>query len=297
MGVFNNISYNEAIDTIRELILDTNPVQCFRVSGQDFGFSKDDSGFTVNGELSTLDSVNKYFLLMEKLRKAKVTVQILPDYVSVEFTKYTLDFNFPNLGESDEPVLREHYFSVESIEKVMRDFYMFYGYYTDSPRTFEYLYNQMCYTDRLKLIYWVAYYLIGLKRMYYASNSEIIRQYDMSSSDCPNEGELKNTRKSITTRVGEVFSVTESDNDTGDGLDGFTSFWGDQYSYYTKLQLWIRDRFEKMFKDFSLRDDAMICQTFQVEKVWQDYAWVDTMNFSEITKDVLQFDDRYLIGR
>ena len=297
MGVFNNITYKEAIDTIRELILDTNPVQCFKVSGQDFGFSKDGSGFVLNGELIPFDEVSKYFSLMEKLRIAKVDVQILPDYVSVEHTKYTLDFDFASISELSDSILREHYFSLEAIEKVMRDFYMYYGYYTEIPRTFEDLFNNLCYIDRLKLIYWVAYYLIGLKRMYYASNSEIIRQYDTESSDCPNEGELKNTKKSITTRVGEVFSVTESDADDGNGLDGFTSFWGDQYSYYTKLQLWLRDRFEKLFKDFSLRDDAMICQSFQIERVWQNDAWVDTMNFSETTRDVLQFDDRYIIGR
>ena len=34
--IVDNVNYDQAIRTIREIVLDTNPVQCFKVSGQDF---------------------------------------------------------------------------------------------------------------------------------------------------------------------------------------------------------------------------------------------------------------------
>ena len=39
--IVDNVNYDQAIRTIREIVLDTNPVQCFKVSGQDFLFKKD----------------------------------------------------------------------------------------------------------------------------------------------------------------------------------------------------------------------------------------------------------------
>lgn len=290
----DNIDYNRALRTIRELVLDTNPVQCFKVSGQDFLFKKDSSGFGLDTDTYTFSELEKFYDLMSILRDKKVTISILPDFVATEYCSLTENFNYPSIQE-EKAVYRKNYFSDELIERVMEEFFAYYSPYDGIPKTVRTIYGGLDYFNRRKLIFWVAYYLVDRKRMNYASAGEMIR---LNSDDgnggeiCGTEGELKSIDTTITTRVGEVFSVTERISDDGSGTEGFTSYWGDKYSYFTKLQLWIRDRFEKQFKDFSLRDDAMISQTFSLEKGWEPSAWVDTINFTRDTYDILQPDNR-----
>lgn len=283
-----NISYQQAIRSIREVVLDTSPVQCFNVSGQGFSFKKDGNGFVIDTDTYTFEQVEKYYDLIRKLRAKEVTIEILPDYVTTEKSDLTSDFDYADITTS-KLVARENYFSDYTIEKVMEEFFANYLSYDAIPKTTERMFNDLDYMWRKKLILWVAYYLVDRKRMNYASVSEMIRLQSNSTSTegCVNDSQFKNTEKTITTRVGEVFTVTERETDSGKGLDGFTDFWGDKYGYFTKLQLYIRDRFEKQFKDFSLRDDCMISQSFTMEKNWQEFAWVDTHNMSEYTRDVL----------
>lgn len=289
--IVDNLSYNQALRSIREIILDTNPVQCFNVSGQDFLFKKGTTEVALDSDTYTFSEVEKFYDLMNRLRDKDVTIEVLPDFVSTEYTKEAVNFNYPSILEA-KTISRGRYFSDYTIEKVIEDFYAYYCPYFGVPRSVQDIFSDLDYFDRRKLVFWVAYYLVDKKRMNYATSSEIIRlQTDANGEICGTDGELKNTSTSITTRVGEVFSVTEKE-DNGSEFDGFTSFWGDKYSYYTKLQLWIRDRFEKQFKDFSLRDDAMISQSFTLEKGWENMAWVNTMDFSRVTTDIMNTDYR-----
>ena len=291
--IVNNISYNQALRTIRELILDTNPVQCFKVSGQDFLFSKNSTGVVLDDLTFNFGEVEKFYDLMEELREKEVNITILPDFVATEYCDDLLSFEHTSILEPKN-LLRKNYFSTSIIERVMEDFFAYYCPYDGMPKSIMSIYESLDYFHRRKFIFWVAYYLVDRKRMNYASAGEMIRLNNIDDEDkiCGTEGELKNIDTAVTTRVGDVFSVTEKTADDGKGLEGFTSYWGDKYSYFTKLQLWIRDRFEKQFKDFSLRDDAMISQTFTMDKDWQTSAWIDTINFTNSTSDILQPDNR-----
>lgn len=285
----SDISYEQAIRAIREIILDTNPVQCFKVSGQDFLFSKDSTMVALDTQNFQFNEVVKYYDLMDKLMDKEVSIEILPDYIATEWTENTVNFNYPSI-QTSKTISRKNYFSTDMIERVMEEFYAYYEPYDGIPKTVSTIFNYLDYFTRKKLIMWVAYYLVDRKRMFYASAGEMIRLQNSTNGTgdgCSSEGEIKNTETTITTRVGEVFSVTERTTEDGKGLAGFTSFWGDKYSYFTKLQLWIRDRFEKQFKDFSLRDDAMISSTFTMEKSWEPFAWVNTIQFSRDTYDIL----------
>ena len=284
-----NINFQQAIRSIREVVLDTSPVQCFNVSGQDFSFKKDVNGIVIGTDSYTFSGLQKQYDLLRKLRAKEVAVEILPDYVAVEVTTDLVNFDYAVTVDEKKLVERENYFSDYAIQKVMEEFFAFYTPYDGMPKTIETMFNNLEYMWKRKMILWVAYYLIDKKRMNYASVSEMIRLQNGSSGDgCTNDSQFKNVDTSITTRVGEVFSVTEKDAETGKGFDGFTDFWGDKFGYFTKLQLYIRSMFEKQFQDYSLRDDCMISQSFSMEKTWQTSAWIDTFDLSDFTRDVLQ---------
>lgn len=293
MLLVDSITFDQAIRSIREVVLDTNPVQCFKVGGQDLPFVKDSNGIALNGNNFTFIEVEKFYDLMDKLSSVELNIEILPDFAPNEFCVDIVNFNYPALTET-KTISRKNYFSQNTIEKVMEEFFYHYCPYDGIPKFVSTIFNSLHYMEKRKLILWVSYYLIDRKRMQYASAGELIRINSLNGSgtSCGSDGELKNTDVTTTTRVGEVFSVTERTTEDGKGLEGFTSLWGDKYSYFTKLQLWIRERFEKQFKDFSLRDNAMINQTFTIEKGWENSSWIDTINFSVYTRDLLLPDNR-----
>ena len=207
----NDITYEQAIRAIREIILDTNPVQCFRVSGQDFLFSKNSTDIALDTQNFQFSEVEKYYDLMDKLRDKGVSIEILPDYIATEWTESTVNFNYPTI-EDGKTISRKNYFSIGTIEAVMEEFYAYYIPYDGVPKTVRSIFDMLDYFSRRKLIFWVAYYLVDRKRMYYASAGEMIRMQnssDGSGDGCSSEGEIKNTETTVTTRVGEVFSVTE----------------------------------------------------------------------------------------
>lgn len=281
------IPYSQATRSIREIVLDISPVQAFKVSGQGFVFKKDDTEVVIDTTTYTFPQVEKVYDLLGKLVDKGVVVTVLPNYVPLGFTQNLVNFDHANMT-AEKIIMAKSYFSDYEIELLMEDFFAHYLTYSGVPSTVETMYNLLNYFERKKLIFWVAYHLIDRKRMNYASTAEMIR---LAQGGDPNGGDLKNTEQTITTRIGETFIVVEKESEGGKGMDGFTSLWGDQYSYLTKMQLWIRDRFERMFNDYSLRDDTMRSSTFVVEKPWMPYTW--TQNWlSHSTIDILQPDNR-----
>lgn len=290
----DKISYEQAIKSIRELVLDTNPVQCLKVSGQDFFFKKDVAGIGIANKTFSFGQMEKFYdLVGELFDTPNVTYKITEDYVANEPTKTLKDIIF-TLGVGEERGLyRKNYFSQEAIDLAMIEGFPAVADYVGYPRQMTTIYNELCYFDRRRIVLLTAYHLIDRRRMQMATASELIRRTaEMNGDSVCGDGEIKNTKASVTTKIGEVFTVTEEIDESGKGMEGFTDLWGDKYGYLTKLQLYIRGLYEKQFGDYSLRDDAMRSSGFVLEKVWETSAWVDTINFSRSTRDILLPDNR-----
>ena len=72
----DDISFQSAIDSIREVSLDLNPVQCFSITTeQDFSFVKTDGGFTINEQEYSFGDIPKLYHLMNKLNEIKKIVK------------------------------------------------------------------------------------------------------------------------------------------------------------------------------------------------------------------------------
>lgn len=289
----DDISFQSALDSIREVSLDLNPVQCFSITTeQDFSFVKTDGGFTINEQEYSFGDIPKLYHLMNKLNDINgVTALPTPEYVPTDYCTNLINVTI-NLTKDSDPksvtLKRKNFFSQSVIEEIMSNFFGSNLPYDGVPKTVSEIFDYLTYFDKQRMILWVAYYLIDRRRMMMASAGELMRINGMGDS-C---GDFVNKNNTVTTSVGDVFSVTESIDETGKGLDGFTSLWGDKYSYLTKYQLWIRDRLEKQFKDYSLRDDVMINQSFSMVKGWEGDAWINTLRLSEFTEDLMLPDNR-----
>ncbi len=208
------------------------------------------------------------------------TITYPASYAATEVTTALTpcDYDATNT-EAGVIIKRDYYFSDEAIHEYVTRFVEYFYDIATIPPPVAFTYQSIPYFNPRQVAYWVAYYLIDKMRMNFAAVDNI---------NGLNSAGLINTSEETITSVGDVFKTIEKNTDgtDGKGMLGFTSFWGDKYSYYTKLQLWIREQYERMFKDFSLRDDAMICQTFSIEKTWEPFAYIDSMRKSPYAKDI-----------
>lgn len=297
MLLVDNMTYDQAIRSIRELVYDTNPVQTLSIGGQDFSFEKTDTSIAFADESYTFSELPKFYDLVGKFFEKKIGYILLPDYVATEYTSGLMNVQetFTKDGEY-KTLYRKSYFSQEEIEGAMERAFPYFLAYWGVPRYTVDIYNDLDYWDRKRLVLLTAYFLLDKRRMQMAGTMELIRRTPALGGGVDvcamGDGDLKNTETSVTTRIGDVFTVTEKITEEGKGLEGFTSLWGDKYSYFSKLQLYLRDLYERQFGDFSLRDNVMRNSTFYLEKGWEPSAWVDTINFSQTTLDWILPDNR-----
>lgn len=131
---------------------------------------------------------------------------------------------------------------------------------------------------------WTAYQLVDRRRLYelagksfntstFAFDNEEISM--MSSMESGSE---------ISMSIGDVFSISEGPEaqDTTDKLDalGVDNLLGDKNSFWYRLQLWIRDRLEYLFSDYSLRKDSIGVGKITLEKDINFYAYFDSYPYT-----------------
>lgn len=292
-----NMTYDNAIRSIRELVLDTSPVQTLQIGGQDFSFSKTDTEVQIDQTTYALNQLPKLYDLVAELFTKNIKYLLTPDYVATEQVSGLLNVNITKTkDEPYETLFRRHYFSQQEIEQAMELAFPYFLSFWGVPRYTVDIYNDLNYFERKRLVLLTAYLLIDRRRMQMASVAELVQRNPSVGATidlCGGGGaDLKNKNVSITTRIGDVFTVTENADNEGTEFSGFTALWGDKYSYFSKLQLYLRGLYEKQFGDFSLRDNVMVNSTFYLEKGWEPSAWVDTINFSRTTWDWILPDNR-----
>jgi hypothetical protein len=299
MGLLiQSLEISNAIKAIRELIMDVNPVPFAQVRGQGFTFSKSSTDIVIDGVAYTFEEIEKVYEFMEELReKLNDDTDIIIDssFVSTEYADGIQTFSHTFAADNTEyfQLKRKRFFSDKYILSVMNEFFIQYLTFNESPATVETVYKDLNYLDQKKLILWCAFYLVDRKRMFLAT-AQILQEQNEGNTDAETGTEFKNSKRTITASVGDVFSETINEGDEGGAnssgntaLTGFTALWGDQYSYLAKLQLWIRQRFEKQFNDFSLREDCLISTKVSMEKTWTPDTYMDSTNFSRSTLDLI----------
>lgn len=293
--VIQNKTYDQCLVAIRELALDLGPVQSFAVrkAAPGFVFSKDSTQVVIDTDtyLLTDAAVQKIYGIIPKLLLKDGLVDVYADHVPTELTTSLVDFNFSASdleGTNGKDVYRSNYFSTTTIESVMEDYFNYYLPYDGVERTVAEIVNAMDYLETRKLCYWVAYYLIDKRRANTAAAEQLQKKNTFLNVTTSTTGNLTTTEKTVTMRIGESFTVTEAPSKDDTQLSGFQSFWGDKYDYLTKMQLYLRDRFERLFRDYSLRDNVAVSTSVVLEKNWNPSAYFDTYDLSLLARDLIQ---------
>lgn len=293
--VIKNKNYDQCIVAIRELTLDLGPVQSFAVrkSSPGFIFSKSATEIVIGTDTYPIAdaAVAKIYAVLPKLLMKGASIDYFVDHVALDYSTALQDFNFTALQIEEatgQTVWRTNYFSQNEIDLVIEDFLNKYVPYDGFERTVSSIVNTLDYLDTRKMIYWVAYYLIDKRRMYSATAEMLQKKNTFTTVVTSDTGNLTTTERTVTMRIGESFTVTEAPSKDDTQLSGFQSFWGDKYDYLTKFQLYLRERFEKLFGDYSLRDNVAVSTTVTLEKNWQPAAYFDTAALSPYSRDIIQ---------
>jgi len=300
MPTIKLLSINEIVTSVRELILDINPVSCFTLQKQGLSFSANTEKAEVTGSTNATllySEAPKFYDLVSFLKDKGVDVKLSIDYVPLDYSSSLKDIPTVSL-DSPKEIMRRNYFSVEMIYKTVLDhFQKFYDYeYSPYVDTFVY-FNGSAELDRMlgvmttreqqKVVLWAAYFLIEERRKNTASMNFLRTKNGEVDDLCAGAGDFRNRYQETTTKVGETFVLREGQEELGKVEQDFTALWGDKYDFLTKLQLSIRDRFEKLFNDYSLRDSTINSTSFVLEKNWISHAYADTLSLSLFTKDLL----------
>lgn len=287
-------TYDQTIVAIREAVLDLSPVSCFTVKKQGFVLSAltDKLSFatTVPDEVKEIlyaDNPKLYDVLL-KCNELGIETGIEKGYVPNEQSKYIVPVESKAITDA-YMLKRKNYFSVEEINVVITDFFWRFldkAFSCETPDDAQTMMDDyLCYADVQRMVLWVAFHLLEKRRMNQAS-ADFLKQQNSEALDVCDD-KVANITQQVTTRVGDSFTIVEQETDTGLGFEDFSALWGDKYAYLTKLQLYIRTRYEQLFGDFSLRESTVNSTSVVMEKYWQPYAYVDTHTLSELTTDVL----------
>ena len=161
----------------------------------------------------------------------------------------------------DLTLFRKYFFSDEDIKDMIRWYYRCVLDIPDVDLNDETV-GKLKRPSEKHLIIWVSYYLVDKRRLYENADGAIGQSFT-DGSDYNGSTDMSNSTGTTTTvQIGSVFSVTEDPSKGYFYEDynrvGSDNVWGDRYSFWYRLMLYLRDLLENTFGDYSLRKDNVI---------------------------------------
>jgi hypothetical protein len=140
---------------------------------------------------------------------------------------------------------------------------------------------------------WIAYWLVDKRRLYELAG-EIMGQSTFSFSGKSGMIGVSQDGGTIDVNLGDVFRLNdapttkfnEGERPAGFGADNVL---GDAYSFWYRLQLYIRRQYEMMFGDNALRPDQIMMGTIDLQKDQNFYAYYDQYPYtiSPLSREIL----------
>ena len=304
------VTLNEIMTAVRELTFDRFIIPAFAIKqmGEDVFMQVDKTyedstnpveikgrlrlykvvKFVEGGEEKTKEenivalSFNEYRTMediMNKLIEVGIVVAYTPYFRGTE-PATTLIPVTKKLSE-DFTAFRKYFFSDDEIKSMIEWYYYKVLDIKDAILSEENV-SKLIRPSERHITLWVSYFLVEKRRLY-ENAATTIGQAFTDGSDYV--GSMGNTMGTTTTvNIGSVFSITE-DPSTGYFADNFNGIgsdntWGDRYSFWYRLQLYIRDLLETQFGDFSLRKDTVMQGQVQLTRELDFRSYYDSFPFT-----------------
>lgn len=179
-------------------------------------------------------------------------------------------------------LFRRYFFSDDEIIKWIQWYYWRVLDIPNAEITDE-LVGKLIRPSEKHLALWVSYQLVGRRRLFEIAAGSIGQSFT-DGSDYTGSALSDSTGTTTTTQIGSVFTITE-DPTKGYFYEDFSrvgseNVLGDRYSFWYRLQLWIREQLEEMFGDYSLRKDNVIPGYIELQRELDFRSYYDSYPFT-----------------
>lgn len=297
----SKVTLNELITAVRELTFDRFIIPAFAIKqmGENFRVNIDKT-FSVEGateeymkgklSIHSVDADNSIGVVfndyptledvMNKLIEENIIVAYTPYFKGTEPTSTLIQVKDRELSE-DFTAFRRYFFSDEEIKDMICWYYARVLNIRNVELTDD-IVSRLVRPSERHLAIWVAYQLVDKRRLY-ENAAKAIGQSFTDGSDYT--GSSDTAIGTVTTvQIGSVFNVTE-DPTTGHFYEDFNrvgsdNTWGDRFSFWYRLMLYLRDLLETQFGDFSLRKDNVIPGYISLQRELDFRSYYDSYPFT-----------------
>lgn len=196
------------------------------------------------------------------------------------------------------PIYRKYFFSDDYvIKELVRDYFIIQlgmDCGCDGKIQYEQVVAKMqCPRDR-HLALWLAFYLLEKRRLFELSATTLGQSTFSNGSGDIGLVTAASGTSSLTMSIGDVFSLSDNPSggsslDEGFNRPGADNIFGDKDSFWYRNQCYVREMFERLFGDFSLRPNQVMFGTIELEKDLNYYAYFDSYPYtiSPFTRGIL----------
>jgi len=297
------VTLNEIITAVRELTFDRFIIPAFalkQIAGKTISIipnTKDVNGVVVYGRLS-IDTVTpaehavepivfdfSEFPTMESLLNALIEADIIVAYTSyfkgtepsgslVKVTNVSLDTPYT--------AFRRYFFSDTEIVEKIGWYYWKVLELRNVDLTNDTLVNLLQRPGEQHMAIWVAYSLVERRRMYENASLSIGQSFTDGSDYVGSS--MATAPVSTSVQIGSVFSITENASEGYFQEDfnrlGSDNVWGDRFSFWYKLMLYLRQLLEETFGDYSLRKDNVMQGHVELTRELDFRSYYDSYPFT-----------------
>lgn len=218
--------------------------------------------------------------IMNALIEKNVVVAYTPYFRGAEPSNALIQVKDKPLGE-DFTSFRRYFFSDEEIAEMVEWYYCEVLDIKNVELTDEVV-GKLIRPSERHLAIWTSYHLVDKRRLY-ENAANAIGQTFTDGSDYTGSSDT-GAGKVTTVQIGSVFNVTE-DPSTGFLYEDFNrvgsdNIWGDRYSFWYKLMVYLRDLLETKFGDYSLRKDNVIPGYISLQRELDFRSYYDSYPFT-----------------
>lgn len=315
----DKVTLNEIMTAVRELTFDRFIIPAFAIKAMGEGFFVSiDKTFTPevvepdvevikgrlliykvvgsDGEQTTQDIVSLAFQdyqtmesIMEALIEANIVVAYTPYFRGTEPS--TALIQVTKELTDDFTAFRRYFFSDEEISKTIEWYYWRVLDIKDVELSDD-IVGKLQRPSEKHLALWVSYYLVDKRRLYESAAASIGQSFT-DGSDYAGSNLSDGTGTTTTTQIGSVFTITE-DPTKGYFYEDFNrvgsdNVLGDRYSFWYRLQVWLRQQLEELFGDYSLRKDNVIPGSITLQRELDFRSYYDSYPFvlSPLSRGIL----------
>lgn len=220
--------------------------------------------------------------VMNKLIEDNIIVAYTPYFRGVEPSTVLIPVAKKELTE-DYTTFRRYFFSDEEIKDMIRWYYFVVLDIKDVDLTDE-IVGKLVRPSEKHMAIWVSYYLVDKRRMYENAANAVGQSFTDGSDYSGSSDASMGAGTTTTVQIGSVFSITE---DPAQGYlyedfnrVGSDNVWGDRYSFWYRLMLYLRELLETQFGDYSLRKDNVIPGYISLQRELDFRCYYDSYPFT-----------------